>query len=177
MIRYLVVLYLGLVSVFLHDWNPLYALPLVLVLISFMFDRKWVGLAGVALYILVTLGTLDTVELSNFLGLILRSFIIMLPLLVLLELVLSPKPYRLERISGYPLIISTLLVIGLFFTLFAITRIRHIGIYLDTDPLLQVFILISLAIFFFGPPLLSRTGNRRDNRSGQYNKALQDKNE
>lgn len=177
MIRYLMVLYMGLVSVLLVDRNPLYSLPLILVLLSFMFENKWVGFAGVSIYIIVTLGNLDTIDLRNMGRLLLHLVLVMAPLVVLLELVLSKKPYRIERISAYPLVISGALVMALLLFLLILTRIRRIGVYLESEPLLQVFIIISLSILIFGPTLLTRTGNKQNNTTGHYNKALKDKNE
>lgn len=177
MIRYLIVLYLGLVSVLLVDENPLYALPLVLVLISFMFDKKWIGFLGVGLFTLVTLGKLGSVDLGNMGTILLHTAIVLVPLVGLLELVLSPKPYRLERLSGYPIMIALLLLTGAFLAVFIITRINRIGIYLEADPILQVFMIISLSIFFFGPPLLSKADNERDISPGHHVRPAEDKNE
>ncbi len=177
MMRYLIVLYLGFVSVLLVDPNPLYALPLVLVLISFMFDRKWIGFFGVGLFTLVTLGKLGSVDLGNIGIILLHSAIVLVPLVGLLELVLSPKPYRLERLSGYPIMIAFLLLTGAFSAVFVITRVQKIGLYLEADPILQVFMIISLSIFFFGPPLLSRSDNEQDIPSGHHIRPAGDKNE
>ena len=54
MIRYLIVLYLGVVSIVLVDPNPLWSLPLVVILIGLMWDVKWLSLTGIASYSLVT---------------------------------------------------------------------------------------------------------------------------
>jgi len=177
MMRYLIVLYLGFVSVLLGDKNPLFALPLVLVLISFMYNKKWIGFLGVGLFTIVTLGKLEPVNLGNIGSVLLHSAIVLVPLVGMLELVLSPRPYRLERLSGYPIMIALLLLVGVFLAVFIITRIQRIGVYLEADPILQVFMIISLSIFFFGPPLLSRADNERDISPGHHIRPAGDKNE
>ncbi len=154
MIRYLIILYLGLVSVILVDPNPLYAVPLVLVLMSFMFDLRWLGILGILGYSLITIGRLGGIDLTDIWSLLLYTILVMVPMVILLEIVLSPSPYRLERISIAPMMISIGMGSGLVLVLLVLSRIQRIGVYLNSDPVLQVFILMALSIFFFGPPLL-----------------------
>jgi hypothetical protein len=153
-IRYLIVLYLGFVSIVLVDPNPLFALPLVLVLLSFMFDKRWVGVLGILGYSLITIGRLGGIDLTDIWSLVLNLLLVMIPLVILLEIVISPSPYKLERLSLPPLLISFGMGAGMITVLFALSRVQRIGVYLNSDPVLQVFILMALSIFFFGPPLL-----------------------
>lgn len=154
MIRYLIVLYLALVSIILVDPNPLFATPLLLVLLSFMFDKRWIGVLGILGFSLITIGRLGGIDLTDIWYLLLHTILVMIPLVVLLEIVISPTPYRLERISIAPMIISLGMGAGMLLVLFLLSRVQRIGVYLNSDPVLQVFILMALSIFFFGPPLL-----------------------
>jgi hypothetical protein len=153
-IRYLIVLYLGLVSIILVDPNPLFATPLLLVLASFMFGKRWIGVLGILGYSLITIGRLGGIDLTDIWSLLLHTVLVMIPLVVLLEIVISPSPYRLERISIAPMILSLGMGAGMLLVLFLLSRVQRIGVYLNSDPVLQVFILMALSIFFFGPPLL-----------------------
>lgn len=154
MIRYLIVLYLALVSIILVDPNPLFATPLLLVMLSFMFDKRWIGVLGILGFSLITIGRLGGIDLTDIWSLLLHTILVMIPLVVLLEIVISPTPYRLEKISIAPMIISLGMGAGMLLVLFLLSRVQRIGVYLNSDPVLQVFILMALSIFFFGPPLL-----------------------
>ncbi|MFO8050599.1 MAG: hypothetical protein R6V01_02730 [Thermoplasmatota archaeon] len=167
MIRYLLLLYLGAVSVLLVDLNPLWASPLLLVAVSFLWDNKWAGLLGVLLFSIITLGRVDSADLTDLGDLSLMVIFVVLPEIVLLELVLSPRPYSFDRISFAPVLISASLILGFSLALFLLTRVQRIGVYLNSDPTLQVFILMALSIFFTGPILLGsrpaddRVGSRK----------------
>lgn len=162
MIRYILLLYVGAISVLLIDTNPLWTTPLLLVAASFMWDNRWLGLLGLMVFSTVSLSRVDAGGLMDLWNLSMLVVLLILPEIVLLEIVLSPKPYGFEKISVYPVIISASLVAGFALVLFILTRIQRIGVYLNSDPTLQVFILMALSIFFTGPFLLgSRSGTRR----------------
>ena len=182
-IRYILVLYLALVSTILVNPNPLFTLPLVLVAISLMFDKKWVGIVGILAYTILTFRDateilyLSDVSLNNLLSIIIFTVLILLPLVAILEIVLFPRPYRIESISLGPIVISMGLAIGMLITIFILSRVQMIGVYLESDPILQVFILISIAIFLFAPSLLSRPGKGTDKHKERSHLSQVDKNE
>ncbi len=182
-IKYLLVLYLALMSTILVNPNPLFALPLVLVLISLMFDQRWIGMAGVLAYTVLTFKDtteilyLSDVSLNNIFSIIIFTILVLLPLVAILEIVLFPRPYRIERISLGPLLISMGLAIGMLITIFILSRVQMIGVYLESDPMLQVFILMSSAIFLFAPPLLSRSGKDPNGPKERSHLSQVDKNE
>jgi hypothetical protein len=80
------------------------------------------------------------------------------PVIFLLEVTLAPRPYKVRRLSVGPLLISGGIVIAFFGFLLLIvlapSPYDRIGLYLSSDPLLQVFMLMSLTILFTGPVLL-----------------------
>ncbi|MEA3559158.1 MAG: hypothetical protein U9R75_07900 [Candidatus Thermoplasmatota archaeon] len=160
MIKYLLLLYLGIISILLVDTNPLWATPLLLVAASFMWDNRWVGLIGIMLFSLLSLGRVDTATLTDLGHLSMLLMFVVIPEIILLELVISPKPYRFERISVFPLVISLMLAGGFALVIFVLTRFQRIGVYLNSDPTLQVFVLMALSIFFTGPILLGSRGER-----------------
>ncbi|MFW3146969.1 MAG: hypothetical protein ACMUIE_09180 [Thermoplasmatota archaeon] len=154
MIRYLLVLYLGLVSVLLIDPNPVWALPLLLVIVSLMWEKKWPGMAGLVLFSLVTLGRVEEASLTDLPGLLILTIVMVLPEVVVLEMVLSPRPYSISRISLAPILAVSGMVVGFGAAIFILSRFQRIGVYLNSDVTLQVFIMMSLVIFFSGPVLL-----------------------
>jgi hypothetical protein len=158
MIGYLLVLYLGVISVVLIDPNPLWALPLVIVLIGQLWEKRWIGLMGILLYSVVTVGRLSSGSVSDIKDLSLLVLGIVVPILILVEINLSPSPYRLQRVSLVPVSITIGIVAGfigaLLLLLNAPGRFGGIGVYLSSDPVLQIFIIMSLTIFFTGPILL-----------------------
>jgi len=165
-IRYLIVLYLGVISVVLIDPNPLWSLPLVIVLIGLMWEIKWVSLIGISIFSMVTVGRIDGVYLTDAVELMMLSAALALPLIVLIDIILAPRPYKIGRFSLVPVIASVGMVAGVMIGLGILVRIQRIGIYLNTDPTLQVFILISLSIFFTGPFLLG-LGTGTPSRKGR----------
>lgn len=177
MIRYLFVLYLGLVSVLLVDPNPIYSLPLVLVLLGMMYNKRWIGVAGIFGYSVFTIGNLSSVDLTDIGQLSINFILILVPLVFLLELVISPRPYRIERVSIAPIVISGLMLAFVFIVIFLLSRVQMIGIYLTSDPILQVFIIIALSILVFGPPLLSSSSNSVINGSQAIQKGTDQPNE
>ena len=164
MIRYLVLLYLGVISIVLIDPNPLWSLPLLLVLIGFLSKRKWITLIGILLFSTVTLGRIDHGSFTDLPDLILLTLGIVVPLVILLEVSLAPRPYRLQRISLVPTLISIGIILSFFGVLFILGNIQRIGVYLSSDPLLQVFILTALALFFTAPMLLGSRPPEKRNR-------------
>jgi len=158
MIRYLIVLYLGIISIVLIDPNPLWALPLALVSIGQLWENKWLSIAGILTYSVVTVGRLAEGSFSDMSDLILLTLAVVLPIVILLEITLSSRPYKVQRISLIPTLI-TFCIIGAFSFLLFLIKVGfgpfdRIGVYLSSDPVLQLFILLSMAIFFTGPILL-----------------------
>lgn len=167
MIRYLLVLYLGLVSVLLIDPNPVWALPLVLVVISLLWEKKWPGVAGLVLFSLVTLGRVEDASLTDLPHLILLTVVMVLPEVVLLEVILSPRPYAISKVSLAPILTLAGMVTGFGASIYILSRFQRIGVYLNSDVTLQVFIVMSLVIFFSGPALLgSRPSVSQNGRRG-----------
>lgn len=160
MIRYLVVLYLGLISVVLIDPNPLWAAPLVLVLAGFLWEKRSLSIAGLVLFSMVSIGHIGTPSFSDLPRLLLLTISLLLPIIVLLEISISPKPFRLLRISIVPVLVTAGMVVGFFSILMILVRVQRIGVYLSSDGLLQVFITMALSIFLTGPVLLGRTGKK-----------------
>ncbi|MGA1872189.1 MAG: hypothetical protein ACMUHY_00830 [Thermoplasmatota archaeon] len=154
MIRYLIVLYLGLISLVLIDPNPLWSTPLVLVLIGLLWERRSVTLLGIITFSIVSVGHMSAVSLSDLPEVGLLSLALVLPLVLLLEISLSDRPYRVQRISLVPILVSLGMIAVFISTLFVLARFQRIGVYVSSDPLLQVFVLISLTIFLTGPVLL-----------------------
>ncbi|HHD16830.1 MAG TPA: hypothetical protein ENK47_08985 [Euryarchaeota archaeon] len=177
MIGYLLVLYLALVSVLHIDPNPLYTLPLAAVLIGFLFEKKWMGVAGWTGFVLISFWKLGSPNLTDIWSVSIHIIILVLPLIILLEAILSPRPYRLERIGIWPLVISIFLSAGAILLLFFLPRIQQIGIYLDSDPSLQIFIITAIAILFFGPVLLGPGPSDPARSSGPGQRTNTDKNE
>ncbi|MGA1793410.1 MAG: hypothetical protein ACMUHM_05620 [Thermoplasmatota archaeon] len=165
MIRYLIVLYLGLVSIVLIDPNPLWAAPLLIILAGLLWEKKWLSLIGVLAFSIVSLGHIDTATFSDLPRMLLLAVSLVLPVLVLIELSLSERPYRLQRISLLPVLVSTGMLLGFFLALFLLVRVQRIGIYLSSDGLLQVFILMALSIFLTAPVLLGSRPSDAENSS------------
>jgi hypothetical protein len=153
-IRYLVVLYLGIVSVVLIDPNPLWSLPLIIVLIGLMWEKRWISLIGIAVFSMVTVGRLEGVYLTDGLDLLMLSAAVVLPLVVLTDIVLTPRPYRVGRISLVPILAAVGMITALIIGLVVLVQFKRIGLYLESDPTLQIFLLMSLSIFLAGPLLL-----------------------
>lgn len=158
MIRYILTVLLAGLSLLLIEHNPLWTVPLAVIFLSLFLRSKWLGIAGIASYFLLTLGRSGTSSFSDPVGLLLRAAVLVLPALVLLELVLYPGRYRVEKVSVTSVVLMAALSGGMVLTLYAISRIAWIGIYLGSDPSLQVFLLISLSVLFFGPALFSGKG-------------------
>lgn len=154
MIRHLIVLYMAVVTLLVIGTNPVPVLPLILVSLSLIIERKWLGLVGILLYGLFAFGRIDQVDMSDLLGLLNYSLALLLPLLIMLELVIAEKPYRVERISIRPILTVAGLLVGFSILLVIVIRVSRIGIYLNSDPVIQVFILMALSILFFAPVLL-----------------------
>ena len=173
MIAYFIILYLGLISIILVDPNPLWTLPLVLVLIGNLWRKKWLSLFGLALFCVVTVGRIGDVSLTELPNLFMIGLTLVLPLIGLFEIILSPSPYRLDKVSIAPIVITTSLLSVFILALFFVIRILRIGIYLNSDPTLQVFILMSLSILLTGPILLgSRPSPAREDLYIVPNEAL-----
>ncbi len=167
MIRYLIVLYLGVASIVLLDPNPLWSLPLVVVLIGLMWDMKWLSLTGIGLFSLVTVGRADGVYITEGPELLMFSVLLVIPIIVLIDIMLAPRPYRTGRVSVVPILAAIGMIAGMAGGLMIMVQVRRIGLYFESDPTLQVFLLISLSILFTGPFLLgSRTSS--SSRKGEH---------
>jgi len=162
MIRHLIVLYMALVTLIIVGPDPIPILPLLLVSLSFITEKKWLGLFGLLLYGIFGLSRVGNVDMSDLIGLGAHSLALLIPLLIMLELILAEKPYRIERISPSPPLKILALLLGFSASLVIVIRISRIGIYLNSDPAIQIFILMALSILFAGPILLSgaSTGDR-----------------
>jgi len=177
MIRHLIVLYLAVVTLVLIDPNPLYVLPLLPVSLSFILKRRWIGLLGILGYSTIGLSSASEVSFTDMVELLSYTSAVVLPTLVAVELVLTPAPYRLERLSPRPLILTASIIALLFLALYVLTRLLRIGLFLESDVSTQIFILISLSLFFSSPFLLSSLqGGSRDAKKSPT-KPLFDKNE
>ncbi|MBN1391152.1 MAG: hypothetical protein JXA22_10975 [Candidatus Thermoplasmatota archaeon] len=154
MIRYLVVLFLGLVSLVLIDPNPLWAAPLVIVLIGFLWEKRSVSISGLVIFSMVSVGHVATASFSDLPHLLLLTAGLVIPIIVLLEISLSTRPFRLQRMSLIPVLASIGLVIGFCSILFIMIRVQRIGVYLSSDVLLQVFMMMAISILLTGPILL-----------------------
>jgi hypothetical protein len=158
MIVYLTIIYLGIISVVLVDPNPLWTLPLVAVVFGEMFKNKWLSLLGILIFSAVSIGRYTTGSFTDMLDLILMTITLIIPVIFLLEVTLAPRPYKVRRLSVVPLLISGGMVIAFFGVLLLImiapAPYDRIGLYLSSDPVLQVFMLMSLSILFTGPVLL-----------------------
>ncbi len=155
MMRYLILLYLGVITMLTVESNPIYLAPLVIVALSFAFDNRWVGIAGVLLFGTFTLSVLQDAALSHMLDLILYSVGLLFPMVIMLELVLSARPYRIERISAFPIILTIALICLFWGGLFIVVRVGRIGIFLGSNPSTQIFITVSLTLLLVGPFLIS----------------------
>lgn len=154
MIRHLLVLYLAVITLILGpDLNPIRVLPLLLVSVCFITEQKWIGLLGFLLFGLVTLGGIE-VSFNDMVQLGIYSLGIILPSIIMLELILSRKPYRLEKVSPGPIMITAGLITGFMACLLIIVRISRVGVYLNSDLIVQVFVLMSLSILFAAPVIL-----------------------
>jgi hypothetical protein len=110
---------------------------------------------------------MDQGSFTDLPDLIILTLAIVLPLVILLEVSLSPQPYRIRRISLVPVSISIGIILAFFGALFILGNIRRIGVYLSSDPILQVFILMALALFFTSPMLLGSRPPEKKNRPRQ----------
>ncbi|MBN1539007.1 MAG: hypothetical protein JW939_02600 [Candidatus Thermoplasmatota archaeon] len=162
MIRYLLVLYLGLISIVLIDPNPLWATPLLLVLVGFLWEKRSLSLVGMVSFSMISVGHVGTASFSDLPRLLLLSISLVLPMILLLEISLSPRPFRLLRISLVPVLMTAGMIVGFFCILMVLIRVQRIGVYLSSDGLLQVFITMALSIFLTGPVLLGRSGKETD---------------
>jgi hypothetical protein len=152
------VLYLGVASIVLADPNPLWALPLVAVLIGLMWEKKWLALTGIALFSLVTVGRVPGTYLTDGLDLAILSVSLILPIIVLIDIVLVPRPYRIGKVSLVPILSAAGILAGLITGLIFMVQFKRIGVYLESDPTLQVFLMMSFALFLTAPFLMgSRT--------------------
>ncbi len=155
MMRYLILLYLGVITMLTVESNPIYLAPLVIVALSFAFGNRWVGIAGVLLFGTFTLNVLQDATLSNLIDLILYSVGLLFPMVIMLELILSARPYRIERVSAFPIIVTMVMICLFWGCLFIVVRVGRIGIFLGSNPSTQIFIIISLTLLFVGPFLIS----------------------
>ncbi len=155
MMRYLILLYLGVITMLTVEANPIYLAPLVIVALSFAFGNRWVGIAGVLLFGTFTLNVLHDATLSILIDLILYSVGLLLPMLIMLEFILSARPYRIERLSAFPIILTIVLICLFWGGLFIVVRVGRIGIFLGSNISTQIFITISLTLMLVGPFLIS----------------------
>jgi hypothetical protein len=154
MIRQIPVLYLAVVTLVIIGPNPLWILPLLLISASLITEWKWIGLLGILSYAVISLGMIDDLSMTDLSELTANSLAFLIPLIILLELVISEKPYRIEKISAGPVIKTLTLIAGFIITLLIVVRISRIGVYLNSDPMIQIFILMSLSILFSAPVLI-----------------------
>ena len=167
MMRHLVVLYMAVLTVIVIDNNPLWALPLLLVTASFLWDRRWPGILGIVLYSTVTISRIEDASFTNLVLLAAYGAGLIAPLVLMLELILSPKPYRIERISVVPATISVGLLGAFVLALFLLNRYSRIGIFIRSDITLQVFMLVALTLLITGPVILSSYGGIRARNHGE----------
>ncbi|MDG6225169.1 MAG: hypothetical protein QCI82_06615 [Candidatus Thermoplasmatota archaeon] len=160
MLRHLVVLYLALFSILMIDHNPLWALPLLLVSGSFIWNNRWLGLTGIALFLTITVGRLPALYLSDLRDMAMLAVTLLIPSIIAIELVLTRRPYDLRAPGLKPFAITAILAVMTVIALVAIPRLLRIGIYMGSDPGLQVFFAISASLLFTAPVLLSRGGVR-----------------
>ncbi|MCU0798283.1 MAG: hypothetical protein MUC62_01255 [Candidatus Thermoplasmatota archaeon] len=148
-------------AMLLTNMNLLGALPLVLVPLSALVRSRWLGLAGLLIFCSVTLGNAKGLELTDLprFGAVTAALVV--PSVILLELILSDRTARSEKVSIWPILVVTGVTAALIATLFFLTRVQGIGVYLGSDPTLQVFILMSLSILYSGPILLGTGNNGR----------------
>lgn len=144
----------------------LWALPLLLVPLSTLVKARWLGMMGLFLFCTLALGSMGDVDLTDLPRFAAIATALMLPTLMLLELVLTPRPYRVEKVAVWPMVIGAGLTAALAISVLALLRMRNLGIYIGSDPTLQVFVIMSLTILFTGPFLL-RTGQRGASEQGQ----------
>jgi hypothetical protein len=156
MIRHIVVLYLAIASALVIGPDPLWILPLVLVSASYISGSRYLGLIGILGFFTVTLGRVPDRTFTDLQGLSMIVIGLIAPGAIALDLVLSDRPYLIDRFRTVPIGVSVLLIGGMVVSMAALSRVQRIGIYLNSDPLLQVFIAISLALLFTGPVLLTR---------------------
>lgn len=149
----LVTLFLVL-AMLLGGMNMLGAVPLILVPVAALVRSRWLGLIGLLGFCTLSLGTVEGVELADLprFGALTASLVV--PSVLLLELILSDKALRTEKVSVWPILVVFGLTAALVISLIGLTRVQGIGVYLGSDPTLQVFVLMSLSILFSGPILL-----------------------
>jgi hypothetical protein len=141
----------------LTGMDPFGFIPLLLVPISTLVRARWLGLVGLLLFWTISLATVKGADLTDIPRFGALTASLLLPTVMLLELVLTPHPYRIERISIWPFLVVAGLTIALASAMVVLTRIGNIGVYIGSDPTLQLFVLMSLTILFTGPFIL-RTG-------------------
>ncbi|MCK5774303.1 MAG: hypothetical protein KAH57_10990 [Thermoplasmata archaeon] len=176
MMRYLILLYLGVITMLTVDPSPIYLAPLVIVALSFAFGNRWVGIVGVLLFGTFTLNALRDASLSNLMDLILYSVGLLIPMVLMLELVLSSRPYRIERISPLPLVLTIALTCLFWGGLLAVVRVGRIGIFLGSNVSTQIFIIISLSLLLVGPFIISSGDRSIQGRKNGRDSGTQDNN-
>ncbi len=155
MIGLLLVTLILMLAMLLSGMNMLGAVPLVLVPVAALVRSRWLGLIGLLGFCTLSLGSVKGVELADLprFGALTASLVI--PPVLLLELILSERTLRTEKVSVWPILVVLGLTVALVITLIGLTRVQGIGVYLGSDPTLQVFVLMSLSILFSGPILLA----------------------
>ena len=176
MMRYLILLYLVVITMLTVDPNPIYLAPLVIVALSFAFGNRWVGIAGVLLFGTFTLNVLQDATLSNLIDLILYSVGLLFPMVIMLELVLSARPYRIERISPFPIVLTMALICLFWGGLLVVVRVGRIGIFLGSNVSTQIFIIISLTLLLAGPFLISSRDRNVQGRKKGWDSGMHDNN-
>jgi hypothetical protein len=155
MMRHLVVLYLAFASILVIGPNPLWILPLM-ISASYIMGNRYLGIAGVLLFFTVTLGRMPDQSFSDLSELAMLVAGLVLPGIIALELVLSDRPYVHGRLSMVPLGVTVISVVCMVSGVMVLSRLQRIGLYLGSDAMLQIFMLVSLAVLFTGPVLLAR---------------------
>jgi hypothetical protein len=151
----LLVTLLLLLAILLSGMEALAAIPLLLVPLSAILRARWVGLVGLLAFCAVGLGSLKGAELTDLprFGALTASLVI--PCVILMELLLSDRTVPAEKVSLWPIAVISGLLLLLMTALALLLRLRMIGVYLGSDPTLQVFVLMSLSILISGPILLT----------------------
>jgi hypothetical protein len=156
MIKHLAVLYLAFASVLVIGPNPLWILPLIMISASYITGNRYLGIAGVLLFFTVTLGRIPDQSFSDLPELAMLVAGLVIPGIIALELVLSDRPYVHGRLSPVPVVVAVITVGCMVSGVMVLSRLQRIGLYLGSDPMLQVFMFVSLAVLFTGPVLLAR---------------------
>jgi hypothetical protein len=154
--RHLVVLYLALASVLVIGPNPLWPLPLLLVSASYITGNRYLGIGGMVGFFAVTLGRMPAQSFFDMGQLSLMVAGIVVPGVIALDMALSERPYQFFKPRPAPVAITALLAAGLIGGIVVLSRLQRIGVYLGSDPVLQVFMVIALSVLFTGPVLLTK---------------------